>query len=112
MDLQQYFGYTNKQFKSIQLDAQVNLEKHLANGDFGEKDFHSIIPSRYIDRMSCVIALATIHHNNDKEYLKSILQVLFAKLHSHPVDSIKKDAGRAMCEINRRVNDCLKLTEM
>lgn len=108
MDIQQYFGYSDKAFKSIQLDAKMNLPKHLLNGSFGEKWFHSVIPLKYIQRMSCVIALATIQHDNDQDYRKSVLQALFTKLRNHPNDAIKKDASRAMCEINCRVHDCVK----
>lgn len=107
--IQEYFGYSDKEFKSIQLDAKMNLPKHLMNGSFGEKQFHSVVHSKYIDRMSCVITLATIHNGNNQEYLKALLQVLFAKLSNHLSATIKKDASRAMVEIHHRVNDCLKL---
>lgn len=109
MSVQEYFGYADKEFKSIQLDAKMNLSKHLMNGSFGEKLFQSVVPSKYIDRMSCIITSATIHNGNNQEYLKTLLQVLFTKLSNHPSIAIKKDASRAMIEIHRRVNDCLKL---
>lgn len=108
MNIQQYFGFSDRVFKAIQLDAKMNLPKHLVNGSFGESDFQSVIPVTYINRMSCLIALATIKYGNDQEYLKSVLQALFTKLGNHPSDAIKKDAGRAMCEIHRIVDDCIK----
>lgn len=110
MTIQQYFGFTDKAFKSIKAESNANLVKHLAHGDFGERNFHSVIPIKYIDRMACIVALGVIKNGNDQEYLKSVLQVLFAKLRNHSSDAIKKEASRAMCEIHRRVRECLEIT--
>lgn len=110
MTIQQYFEFSDKEFKSIKAESNANLVKHLAHGDFGERNFHSVIPIKYIDRMTCIVALGVIKNGNDQEYLKSVLQVLFAKLRNHSSDAIKEDASRAMCEIHRRVRECLEIT--
>lgn len=103
MDIQQYFQLNDKTFAGVLQDAKTNLPKHLANGGFGEEFFNSVIPDSYINRMSCLVAYATIEHDYDEEYRKLLLQTLFDKLKNHKSEAIKKDASRAMCDINHKV---------
>lgn len=99
------FPISDKEAHHSTREAQYNLFKHLKNGNLGENHFKNVVPPLYIRRVSLIIAYSVKEHQYDQEYLKQLLQIVFDKLKAHPNITIKHDASRAMCDINR----CIKL---
>lgn len=95
----------DKELRHIRLEAHSNLSKRLKKGSFGERWFKNTIPPQYIRKMALIIAYSAKEHEYDKSQIEQLLKMVFESLKAHPNDSIKKDAGRAMCDIHK----CVKL---
>ena len=96
---------SNKELRYIKFQISSNLPKHLKYGNFGDPLFKNTISPYYIRRIALIIAYSVKEHEYDKSYKEQLLKVVFERLKSHPDDNIKRDAGRAMCEMS----SCVKL---